>query len=503
MLSVSKPTANCVEWSANQLVPKLPCESDSHLVEGGPGKLHRARQITGLFDYYKTLQAGVSEERRKASIASSYSRKLSAISSVSSYLTISARGYLPSSSESEDSSTLDSNSNQSYGGGYAEQDGTKQAVVKSLPISASVSGDLGHLHLSSDMDDMSSVMVRSQEMLDLTGDEDEQFQSGMIDRISLDSDSMPIEAGFGDNDQVFALFMKEHKCYDLIPTSSKLVVFDTKLPVKKAFYALVANGLRAAPLWNSERRDFLGMLTITDFINILKTYYKSPFVKMHELEEHRIESWREKLHSRELVSIGPEASLYEGLEILVKNKIHRLPIIEPESRNPLYILTHKRLLKFLYLFMKEMPMPSFMNKSLGDLGVGTYSNIVTVTENTPIITALVHFVNYRVSALPVLNDAGKVVDIYAKFDVINLAAQRSYNNLDVTMKQALSHRQKRSPDGVLKCHITDTLLTIVQRVVDAEVHRLVIVDKEDRVIGIVSLSDLLSYMVLRPYAGFD
>lgn len=51
-------------------------------------------------------------------------------------------------------------------------------------------------------------------------------------------------------------------------------------------------------------------------------------------------------------------------------------------------------------------MPSFMNKSLGDLGVGTYSNIVTVSENTPIITALVHFVNYRVSALPVLNDAG-------------------------------------------------------------------------------------------------
>lgn len=37
--------------------------------------------------------------------------------------------------------------------------------------------------------------------------------------------------------------MKEHKCYDLIPTSSKLVVFDTKLPVKKAFYALVANGM--------------------------------------------------------------------------------------------------------------------------------------------------------------------------------------------------------------------------------------------------------------------
>ena len=30
---------------------------------------------------------------------------------------------------------------------------------------------------------------------------------------------------------VFAKFMKAHKCYDLIPTSSKLVVFDTQLNV--------------------------------------------------------------------------------------------------------------------------------------------------------------------------------------------------------------------------------------------------------------------------------
>lgn len=80
---------------------------------------------------------------------------------------------------------------------------------------------------------------------------------------------------------------------------------------KSLLKVLLSSGLRAAPLWNSERRDFLGMLTITDFINILKTYYKSPFVKMHELEEHRIESWREKLHSRELVSIGPEARSVE------------------------------------------------------------------------------------------------------------------------------------------------------------------------------------------------
>ena len=81
----------------------------------------------------------------------------------------------------------------------------------------------------------------------------------------------------------FGDFMRLHDCYDLIPNSSKIVIFDTRLPVKKAFFALVANGkskfevylrrrntsysgLRAAPLWNSDQQRFVGMLTISDFI---------------------------------------------------------------------------------------------------------------------------------------------------------------------------------------------------------------------------------------------
>ncbi|TOF72561.1 hypothetical protein CGJ15_27525, partial [Vibrio parahaemolyticus] len=71
-----------------------------------------------------------------------------------------------------------------------------------------------------------------------------------------------------------------HHTYDLIPISAKLVVFDTRLQVKKAFFALVYNGVRAAPLWDSARQQFIGMLTITDFIRILQNFYNSPNRKM-------------------------------------------------------------------------------------------------------------------------------------------------------------------------------------------------------------------------------
>ncbi|XP_039982648.1 5'-AMP-activated protein kinase subunit gamma-2-like [Xiphias gladius] len=299
---------------------------------------------------------------------------------------------------------------------------------------------------------------------------------------------------------IYMRFMKCHKCYDIIPTSSKLVVFDTTLQVKKAFFALVANGVRAAPLWESKKQGFVGMLTITDFINILTRYYKSPMVQIYELEEHKIETWRE-LYLQEtfkpLVHISPDASIFEAVYSLIKNKIHRLPVIDPVSGNALYILTHKRILKFLQLFVCEMPMPAFMKQTLEELGVGTYANIAYIHPDTPLITALSVFTHRRVSALPVVDHHGKVVDIYSKFDVINLAAEKTYNNLDVTVTQALRHRSQYF-EGVMKCNKLETLEIIVDRIVKAEVHRLVVVDEESRIVGIVSLSDILQALVLTP-----
>ncbi|XP_021922600.1 5'-AMP-activated protein kinase subunit gamma-2 isoform X3 [Zootermopsis nevadensis] len=302
-----------------------------------------------------------------------------------------------------------------------------------------------------------------------------------------------------DESQIFVKFFKFHKCYDLIPTSAKLVVFDTQLLVKKAFFALVYNGVRAAPLWDSKRQQFVGMLTITDFIKILQMYYTSPSVTMEELEEHKLDTWRNVLKNQvmPLVSISPDASLFDAIRTLIHNRIHRLPVIDHKTGNVLYILTHKRILRFLFLYISDLPKPSYMNKTLSELKIGSYDNIETANEDTSIILALKKFVERRVSALPIIDPEGRLVDIYAKFDVINLAAEKTYNNLDVSLKKANEHRNEWF-EGVHKCKLEETLQTIMERIVRAEVHRLVVVDEEDKVIGIISLSDLLLYLVLRP-----
>ena len=158
-----------------------------------------------------------------------------------------------------------------------------------------------------------------------------------------------------------------------MPKSAKIVVFDTQLlvsfatfffvifsvlkekkfQVKKAFFALIYNGVRAAPLWDCKQQNFVGMLTITDFILILQKYYREANAKIEELEEHKIETWREVLkeYRRPFVYLRPEDSLFDAIQILTKNRVHRLPIIDPLTGNVVCIMTHKRILRYLYLFV--------------------------------------------------------------------------------------------------------------------------------------------------------
>lgn len=58
-----------------------------------------------------------------------------------------------------------------------------------------------------------------------------------------------------------------------------------------------------------------------------------------------------------------------------------------------------------------------MNLSLEEVGIGTYSNIEVIALDAKVIDAMRKLVDRRVSALPVVDENGKLVDIYSKFDV--------------------------------------------------------------------------------------
>lgn len=64
-------------------------------------------------------------------------------------------------------------------------------------------------------------------------------------------------------------------------------------------------------------------------------------------------------------------------------------------------------------------MPSYLHKTLRELPkIGTFDNIAVATQNMPLIETLNLMVDRRVSALPIVDKKNKVVEVFAKFDVI-------------------------------------------------------------------------------------
>src|SRR5438876_2628229 len=84
--------------------------------------------------------------------------------------------------------------------------------------------------------------------------------------------------------------IKTRTIYDALPVSFRLILFDTNLLVKKALHCLIQNSkppypqhtqthfsnidIVSAPLWNSQTSTFAGLLTASDFINVIKYYYQ-------------------------------------------------------------------------------------------------------------------------------------------------------------------------------------------------------------------------------------
>lgn len=58
--------------------------------------------------------------------------------------------------------------------------------------------------------------------------------------------------------------------------------------------------------------------------------------------------------------------------------------------------------------------------------------------------------------------------VFSLHIIQNLAAQKNYNNLNMTMREAIASRAC-CVEGVLKCYPHETLETIIDRIAKAEV----------------------------------
>lgn len=355
-------------------------------------------------------------------------------------------------------------------------------------------------------------------------------------------------------------FLHKHTAYELIPESNKVVVLDTKLPIRQAFHAFYEQGIYAAPLWDEEKRDFVGLLSAGDFIDIMRRLTNAlserDDVSDADLDQYTIDLVREEYHkegvsARPLIHVKPEDSLYHVALTMTEAGVHNVPVLSYSAVRPaggsisnsplssaqlLHMTNLAEVLACLNRHFRGIPsaLPLF-SQPIGALPIGTWTERFGGSRSKPIpplpegvqeshlvrslypIRAVhpdssieqVFEVLHGISALPIVNEQGVLMDLYARGDVIRLAANSAYRSNVKTMSvaQALGAsrvtalNEQNDPSSThygrfSTCVRGDTLRTALEMLSLPNIRRLIVVDPTTKVIeGIVSLSDVFSFLI--------
>ncbi|KAM0700760.1 hypothetical protein Q7P35_012481 [Cladosporium inversicolor] len=297
-------------------------------------------------------------------------------------------------------------------------------------------------------------------------------------------------------------FLKVRTTYDVLPLSYRLIVLDTALLVRKSLNILIQCGIVSAPLWDSKTSTYAGLLTTSDYLNVVQYYWQNPDA-LAQIDQFKLNSLRDIERALgvtpiETVSIHPLKTLYEACRRMLESRARRIPLVdiddETQREMVVSVLTQYRILKFVSVNVKETQM---LRKPLRDLHVGSYENLSYAHMDSSVIEVIQALVKRSISCVPILDKDGMVLNVFEAVDVIALIKGGDYDNLQLTVGKALEKRSDDFP-GIYTCTLNDRLDTIFDTIRKSRVHRLIVIDERSHLVGVLSLSDILDYTLNSP-----
>ncbi|KAM7256927.1 hypothetical protein ACFE04_012668 [Oxalis oulophora] len=320
-----------------------------------------------------------------------------------------------------------------------------------------------------------------------------------------------------------SVYLSTHTAYELLPESGKVVGLDVDLPVKQAFHILHEQGIYMAPLCDSSKGQFVGVLSASDFILILRELGShGSNLTEEELETHTISQWKEgkaylnrqidghgRAFSRPLVHAAPYDSLKDVALKILQSNVSTVPIIHSSADDGsfpqlLHIASLSGILKLLQLPICAIPVGTWVPR----IGESNQQPFAMLRPSASLGAALNLLVQAEVSSIPIVDDNDSLLDIYCRSDITALAKGRAYAHInlnEITIHQALQLGQdsfspyEQRSHRCQMCLRTDSLHRVMERLANPGVRRLVVVEAgSKRVEGIVSLSDVFKAVTPSP-----
>jgi len=285
-----------------------------------------------------------------------------------------------------------------------------------------------------------------------------------------------------------------------------------------------ADDMQAAPLWDPKLCQFVGILTVTDFIDVLR-YYRETGADVLTLASRSIadiladegilstvlkknpprgyasangERTGEDQHSS-FLSVDADANLDRACHLMNDKTIDFLPVMLPSDMRVLATVTYTCVLEHLVSNFREQR--RLFDDTICDLGIGTYGDAVVVAYPHQRLHEVLHTLHlHGLSAVPVVDENSKKIrGVYSRSDITFLTkasdAEDAVSNLNLTLEVLMAQQRTdvTTPDALHTCSTRHTLQFVFEYFAQWKFNRLICVDEDERVVGVVSARDLVAY----------
>lgn len=326
--------------------------------------------------------------------------------------------------------------------------------------------------------------------------------------------------------------------------SSKGTVFETTIPFQLAFFALVEHDTDVAPLWDPAKRLFVGMITISDYIQSLRIWKarklaSSDLTTMSITQIMRMCSSFSNANSSPprspplndgdnqssppstepsinlmfkhavggFQSIDAEDSVSQMCLMLIRTSLDYLPVVDADSGALVSILGYLDIVHLLY--QASVQFPDLFSPTIQQLNMGTFTNLLTFNKTTKICEVLDALEQRNISSAPIIDmETGRVIDSYHKSDVSfiikavnneavmdNLGSYRIEEALQLREQLLSTGELMSSFEGLIKAKLSFQLNNVIGLMMNYRSTKVVVVDDEDRCLGIVTIKDIIQHYI--------
>ncbi|CAL0314895.1 unnamed protein product [Lupinus luteus] len=286
--------------------------------------------------------------------------------------------------------------------------------------------------------------------------------------------------------QCISAFLSMHTAYELLHETGKVVALDIELPVKQAFHILHEQGIYVAPLWDFGKGKFVGVLSASDFILILREIGNhGSNLTEEELETHTISAWKEgksylnrqnngrgTVFSRGFIHAGPNDNLNAIAIKILQKEVSTVPIVHSSSEDGsfpqfLHLASLSGILKCICRYFRHCPSSlPILQLPICAIPVGTWVPKIGESNRRPLAML-------RPSA-----SLASALNLLVQAQALQLG-QEAYSPYELTSQRCQM------------CLRSDSLHKVMERLAKPGVRRLVIVEAgSKRVEGIVSLGSV-------------